>query len=73
MRFALADEASGAVELPMILDDLFVNFDRNRLEAAIQVIAELSGRRQIIMLTCHEHVRDLMIGSLPNVQLVELT
>ena len=36
MRFALADEASGAVELPMILDDLLVNFDRNRLEATFR-------------------------------------
>ncbi|MFC5650427.1 ATP-binding protein, partial [Paenibacillus solisilvae] len=72
MRFALADEASAAVELPMILDDLFVNFDKQRLEAAVQVIAELSGRRQIIMLTCHDHVRDLMMDKLPNAQLVRL-
>ncbi|WP_274650245.1 AAA family ATPase [Paenibacillus humicola] len=69
MRFALADEA--AAELPMILDDLFVNFDRGRLEAAISVLGELSGRRQLVLLTCHEHIRDLLLDKLPEAKRVD--
>ncbi|UVI27958.1 AAA family ATPase [Paenibacillus spongiae] len=73
MRFALADEAAASVELPMILDDLFVNFDASRLEAAIELLREISGRRQLVLLTCHDHVRDLCMSRLPGAKLVELT
>ncbi|BBH19367.1 hypothetical protein Back11_07120 [Paenibacillus baekrokdamisoli] len=73
MRFALADEAAASADLPMILDDLFVNFDRKRLEAAVHVVQELSERRQIILLTCHDHVRDLMVDKLPTAKLVQLS
>jgi uncharacterized protein YhaN len=71
MRFALADEASAG--LPMILDDLFVNFDRSRLEAAADVLRELAERRQIVLLTCHEHVRSLLLDKLPAAQSVAFT
>jgi uncharacterized protein YhaN len=73
MRFALADEAAAKVDLPMILDDLFVNFDRPRLEGAIDVMKELSTRRQLVLLTCHDHVRDLLVEKLPGAALVRLS
>ncbi|GGD55999.1 AAA family ATPase [Paenibacillus nasutitermitis] len=73
MRFALADEAAAAVEMPMILDDLFVNFDGSRLEAAIDLVGELAGRRQIILLTCHDHIRDRIMERLEHARLVQLS
>ncbi|MFC4100091.1 AAA family ATPase [Paenibacillus xanthanilyticus] len=73
MRLALADEASASAGLPMMLDDLFVNFDRARLEAAVEIVKELAGRRQLLLLTCHPHIRDLLIEAMPAAQLVELT
>ncbi|TYP73740.1 AAA domain-containing protein [Paenibacillus methanolicus] len=73
MRLALADEASASAGLPMLLDDLFVNFDRARLEAAVEIVKEIAGRRQLLLLTCHPHIRDLLIEAMPAAQLVELS
>ncbi|MBW7458211.1 chromosome segregation protein SMC, partial [Paenibacillus sepulcri] len=73
MRFALADEAAMTTELPMILDDLFVNFDGSRLEAAIDIIGELSSRRQLVLLTCHDHIRDKLMEQLSSARLVHLS
>ncbi|MGM0879751.1 MAG: AAA family ATPase [Bacillota bacterium] len=61
MRLALAEEASQSIKLPLMLDDVFVNFDRVRLQAAAKLVAELSGSRQMIVMTCHEHVRDALL------------
>ncbi|MFC4777265.1 AAA family ATPase [Paenibacillus sp. GCM10023252] len=66
MRLALAHEASPDVSLPMLMDDLFVNFDQDRLDAASSVLAELSAHRQVIVLTCHTHVRDTILARNPN-------
>ena len=38
---------------PIVLDDALVNFDDRRCEAALDLLAELSKKRQIIAFTCH--------------------
>lgn len=54
MRFALIEEYSRNAEpMPVIMDDVLVNFDPERAQAAANVIAELSSRFQVLMLTCH--------------------
>jgi len=54
MRFALIEEyAKNAEPMPVILDDILVNFDPDRAQAACKVIMDLSERFQIIFLTCH--------------------
>ena len=60
LRLALASEFArhGSV-LPLILDDVLVNFDSRRALAAIQVLQEVSvsgSGRQIFVFTCHEHI-----------------
>jgi len=60
LRLALASEFArhGSV-LPLILDDVLVNFDSRRTWAAIQVlrdVAAMGSGRQILLFTCHEHV-----------------
>nr|WP_306812772.1 AAA family ATPase [Paenibacillus soyae] len=72
MRLALAKEASQEVMLPLLLDDLFVNFDSARLKAASKLLAELSVERQIIFFTCHERTRDLLMADCKGAKLVEL-
>jgi uncharacterized protein YhaN len=72
MRFALAEEASRGSKLPLMLDDVFVNFDRKRLHAVTRLLAELSGDRQIIVMTCHEHVRDAMLAHCKGAALVQI-
>ncbi len=58
IRFALAQEFHRrGVELPLVMDDLFVNFDLERTEAAVDCLLEVaSGGQQILFFTCHEHV-----------------
>jgi DNA repair exonuclease SbcCD ATPase subunit len=60
LRLALASEFArhGSI-LPLILDDVLVNFDSRRAWAAIQVLQEVAASgsgRQILLFTCHEHI-----------------
>lgn len=73
MRLALAREAAGPVKLPMLLDDLFVNFDRTRLQAAAELMNRLAEDRQLILFTCHEHVRDALLAGCAQAKLVDMT
>ncbi len=42
--------------LPMIFDDVFANYDENRLKRSVKYLMDLSQRVQIIFFTCHKHV-----------------
>jgi uncharacterized protein YhaN len=57
MRVAVAEELSGQVRLPFILDDAFVNFDDERLAAVYDVLHELAATHQFIVLTHSERER----------------
>ena len=45
--------------LPFLADDLFVNWDNERAQAGLRVLAELARRTQVLFLTHHEHLLDL--------------
>ena len=45
--------------VPLIVDDVLIQFDDDRAAAAFGALADLSLRTQIIMFTHHEHVRQL--------------
>ncbi len=45
--------------LPFIVDDILVNFDDDRSAATLKILAELSGKTQIIFFTHHQHLVDL--------------
>uniref|UniRef100_UPI0005AB662F ATP-binding protein n=1 Tax=Paenibacillus gorillae TaxID=1243662 RepID=UPI0005AB662F len=72
MRLALAEEAAHRQRLPMLLDDLFVNFDRPRLIAAAGLMKRLTESRQILLFSCHDHIRDLLTGLMPQAALIQL-
>ncbi|MDA1179242.1 MAG: AAA family ATPase, partial [Planctomycetota bacterium] len=40
--------------LPLIMDDVLVNFDDQRATETLRVIAEMGKQHQILFLTCHE-------------------
>uniref|UniRef100_UPI0037C8CB87 ATP-binding protein n=1 Tax=Paenibacillus sp. TaxID=58172 RepID=UPI0037C8CB87 len=65
IRLALAETMSRQVSLPLLFDDLFVNFDDSRLHAALSLIGELSISRQIVMMTCHKHVAEAAARIIP--------
>ncbi|MBH5317004.1 AAA family ATPase [Paenibacillus sp. GSMTC-2017] len=73
MRLALARESSQEEKLPLMLDDLFVNFDSERLHAAARLVAELANERQLLLFTCHEKVRDVLLAICKETILVHLS
>ncbi|RRJ64828.1 hypothetical protein EHV15_19285 [Paenibacillus oralis] len=73
MRLALSEAvAGGQGRLPLLLDDLFVNFDVSRLEGALSVLRTVAEHQQIIMMTCHEHVVGRVKAVLPAAHIVEM-
>jgi hypothetical protein len=58
VRLALvATFARRGVNLPMVLDDVLVNFDVGRAQKAAEVLTEFAaGGHQLLFFTCHEHI-----------------
>jgi len=50
-------ETRGA--LPLIVDDILVNFDLARTRGTLELLARLSERHQVIAFTCHPWLREL--------------
>lgn len=61
LRLALVNAYArrGAV-LPLVLDDVLVNFDARRARSAAKLLVKFARNGyQILMFTCHDHMRDL--------------
>ncbi|MFM8735658.1 MAG: AAA family ATPase [Pirellulales bacterium] len=68
LRLALIrDLGRHDVSLPVVMDDALVNFDDARARSAARVlvefIAEQASDRQMLVLTCHEHVARIFAGA----------
>jgi len=61
LRLALADSyARRGKSLPLVLDDVLVNFDTQRAKAAATVLRDFAAAgHQLLVFTCHEHVARL--------------
>jgi uncharacterized protein YhaN len=51
--------------LPLVLDDVLVDFDEEGSVAALDVLGELSARMQILLFTHHRHNLELAQGAVP--------
>ncbi|MCH8474076.1 MAG: AAA family ATPase [Opitutales bacterium] len=47
--------------LPIVLDDLLVNFDPDRAARIADVLTEFAVGRQIILFTCHPHTKEMFV------------
>ncbi len=58
LRLSLAAAyARRGVTLPLVLDDVLVNFDSVRAESAAKVLRDFATLgHQVVMFTCHEHI-----------------
>jgi uncharacterized protein YhaN len=66
MRFALLrDYAGHADALPVVFDDVFVNFDPERTRSTFQAVGELTETHQVLLFTCHPHVAALAQEMVP--------
>lgn len=72
MRFALVDEYASTLSLPLIMDDIFVNFDSIRLKNSLRLLTKLNKSQQIILFTCHSHVCEAMKEQIPELHLIDM-
>jgi len=53
LRLAFTEYIGGDMALPLLLDELFVNWDPSRRDQGLDVLKEASENRQVFFLTCH--------------------
>lgn len=73
LRIALlvaAENVGRAV--PILADDILVNFDDERRRGAAESLRELARTRQVILFTCHQDMANLMQEVEPQLNLVQL-
>jgi uncharacterized protein YhaN len=61
LRLALvAGYMRRGVQLPVVLDDVLVNFDVRRARAAAKLLADFAHRgHQLLIFSCHEHIMEI--------------
>jgi len=73
LRIALAESfAARAEALPLVLDDVLVNFDPTRRRAVARVVGEYARRHQVLVFTCHPDVAQMLATTVPDSRVVEL-
>lgn len=74
LRLAALDmQVDQGRSMPLIADDLFINFDDQRTTAGLKVLGELSRKMQVVFLTHHDHLVPLAREALgPGLNVVEL-
>jgi uncharacterized protein YhaN len=58
--------------LPVLMDDVVVNFDPERRLGAVAAVAELAKLRQVLYFTCHPEMAQLLADAVPGSGLVTL-
>ena len=73
LRLALIGQlAEVGPGLPVLMDDVLVNFDEERRLGAAQAIADLARLRQVVVFTCHTETADILAEADPARVLLEL-
>lgn len=61
LRFSLSNLMSSNSNVPIILDDSFAQYDRNRLGKSLDMIYKESSNRQILLFTCQK--REIQVAN----------
>ncbi|MEQ8197312.1 MAG: AAA family ATPase [Clostridiaceae bacterium] len=64
LRLALVDMLFGEKKVPLIFDDAFVQYDDERLKNTLEVLKELSLKRQIILFSCQKREEEFLEDSI---------
>ncbi|GAB4284981.1 MAG: hypothetical protein Kow0067_07360 [Coriobacteriia bacterium] len=66
LRLGLLEQLDGVGDgLPVLMDDVLVNFDPVRRRGAADAIAALAEHRQVVLFTCHPETAELMASIAP--------
>jgi uncharacterized protein YhaN len=73
MRLALVREYANHVDpLPVVFDDIFVNFDPNRSRTSLKAVRELCATHQVLLFTCHPHLVKQIEEAVPEARIFTL-
>jgi uncharacterized protein YhaN len=73
LRLAFATTyASRSISLPLVLDDVLVNFDPSRAQAIAEAIAITAQDHQVLAFTCHPHILECFKTAEANAHVVRL-
>ena len=74
MRLALAKVyGQQAISLPIVADDILVNFDDDRARATVSVLEMLAEEgHQILAFTCHRHLAEVFERHAPSARIQSL-
>ena len=73
LRFGFIREFSKRSEsLPIVFDDILVNFDPERFRAACEAIKELAKTNQVLYFTCHPESADLLTKIIPDSKIIDI-
>lgn len=73
IRLAYLKQYSQRAEpLPLVMDDVLVNFDEDRARQTLRVLCDFSEQYQILFLTCHRRMVELVRTIKPDLKPIEL-
>lgn len=72
LRMGFLKSLQSGRSLPVLMDDVVVNFDSTRRAGAAAAIAELAAERQVIFFTCHEETAAVLADAVPGHTLIPL-
>ncbi|HEY4670363.1 MAG TPA: hypothetical protein VIH05_11360, partial [Tepidiformaceae bacterium] len=73
LRFGLIRQfGEQACRLPVIVDEVLVNFDPERQRRAAEGFAELAHSNQVLVFTCHPAMVELFTGACADAQVINL-
>ena len=73
LRLGLAEEFSRRTEsIPLLMDDVLVNFDEERRRVTAGLLADFARRHQVLLFTCHKDVVELLREVEPRVHIVAM-
>jgi len=74
LRFGfIKDFNKRAKPLPVIFDDILVNFDPDRFRSACDAIKELTKTNQVLYYTCHPITVETLKGVMPEAKVIDLS
>jgi uncharacterized protein YhaN len=58
--------------LPVVIDDVLVNFDHERARHTLEALVEMAGTAQVLFFTCHQHMVALAREVVPGLEPIEI-